>query len=434
MRLYTDAVVVTNDSSDRVVQDGCIGVEAERIVYVGPAAGAPRDAEERISLAHRIVMPGLIVAHTHLYSFLARGLAPAVAPEDFVGILEHLWWRLDRALEPEDVYWSAMGGSLSALLCGTTTLIDHHASPSCIGGSLEQIALALGQVGIRGALSYEITDRHGHDGAMAGVEENLRGLSLAAQRPGWLAARMGLHASFTLDDATLDSVAAHGCGVHVHVAEDMADVRTSVQRFGETPLQRLQRRGMLSPESIIVHGVHLTADEIGPLAASGACLVHNPRSNMNNGVGAADISAMMTAGIPVAIGTDGMGPDPGPEIMTALLLVRHQSRDPAAGWDAVRRAYCTGNTELASRIFGRKLGRLEVGAAADFVARAYDPPTPLTSATWWAHFLFGLSEAPVDRVVVGGRELVKGGEPLLLDAKRTWAACRERAGRLWSRW
>jgi putative selenium metabolism protein SsnA len=435
VRLFTDATIITNDAEDRVIEGGCIGVEDETITYVGLPESAPPAVEERISLPHRVILPGQILAHTHLYSFLARGLSPSRAPADFVDVLEHLWWRLDQAMDLEDVYWSAMGGALSALLCGTTTIIDHHASPSCIGGSLDQIARALGHIGIRGLLSYEITDRHGHRGALEGVEENLRGFALAAQRPGWLAARTGLHASFTLDDRTLDTVAERcSKGVHVHVAEDAADVSRTRERYGEEILPRLVRRGLLTAESILVHGVHLSGPDLTAIARADAFLVHNPRSNMNNGVGAADLAACAKEGVRLALGTDGMGSDPVPEMMAAMLLLRHEHRDPSAGWNLVKDMYCKGNPALASRAFGLTLGRLEVGAAADLVVRRYEPPTPLTADNWWGHQLFGLGDAPVDRVVAGGRELVRGGEPVELDAGRIWSACRDRARGLWARW
>lgn len=432
MILYTDATIVTNDEHDRVVE-GCVGVEGERIAYVGPLEGAPRH-EARVSLGGKVVMPGGIVAHTHLYGFLARGLAPADSPRDFPAVLREMWWRLDEALTLEDVYWSAMGGALEALLCGTTTLVDHHASPSCIGGSLQQVAAALGQVGIRGVICYEISDRGGHQKALEGLEENLRAVSLASTRPGWLAARMGLHASFTLEDATLDAVACQGIPIHVHLAEDAYDVTESLRRFGLTPLERLERRGLLTEGALLAHGVHLTPQEWEVVARSKAFVVHNPRSNMNNGVGWANVSAMLRAGVRVALGTDGMGQDPGPEVTTALLVARHQLRDPSVGFLESKAIYCRGNADLASEVLGVPLGRVAAGAAADFVVRSYDPPTPLDSHTWWTHYLFGLAAAPVDRVVVGGRELVRHGEPLFLDPQRIRASCREQARRLWARW
>ncbi len=434
MRLYEPAFVITNDEADRVLEGGCVGVEGDRIAYVGTPEEAPRGVEERIRLPSGVLMPGLIVAHTHLYGFFARGLAPSTPPRDFLAVLEGMWWRLDTALTLDDVYWSAMGAAVEALLCGTTTLMDHHASPSCIAGSLERIAQAVGQVGIRTLLSYEISDRHGHDEALRGLEENERAMLLASQRPGWLAARTGLHASFTLEDRTLDAVAERTNAVHVHVAEDEVDVRLSLQRHGEGVIARLARRGLLTPDTILVHGCHLSRQELDRIAHAGATLVHNPRSNMHNGVGTLDLGACAEAGVRLALGTDGMGQDPCPEMLGALLLHRHQVRSPSSGWDVVKDMYCRGNAEVASAAFGLPLGRLSVGAAADFIVRSYDPPTPLTTETWWAHQLFGLGHAPVERVVVGGRELVRGGEPVWLDLHAIRSACRAQAARLWARW
>jgi cytosine/adenosine deaminase-related metal-dependent hydrolase len=129
-----------------------------------------------------------------------------------------------------------------------------------------------------------------------------------------------------------------------------------------------------------------------------------------------------------------MGSDPAPEAMAALLLQRHRAGDPSVAWPLVQRMYCAGNARLASRTFGIPLGALTVGAAADFVARRYSPPTPLSPDNWWGHFLFGISTSPVTRVIVAGEELVRDGHPAHLDPERVWFACRQRAKGLWARW
>ncbi len=437
LKLYTNALIVTNDHEGGIIPGGCIGIDRGRIVYVGSEKFAPPVAFERkVDLGGKVVLPGMIVAHTHLYSFLARGLSPAGASSNFVEQLEKMWWRLDFALDLEDVYWSAIGGALSALLCGTTTLLDHHASPSCIRGSLEAIARAYGEVGIRGALAYEITDRNGEAGAAEGLEENKRGLESAKENPEFLAARTGLHASFTLSDKTLDAVSEKlgDAGVHIHVAEDRFDVEQARRKYGEGVIERLAKRGLLNKSSILAHGVHLCEEELEAVADSGAFLIHNPMSNMNNGVGVVDLSTCDRLGVKLAIGTDGMGPDPAPDIKTALILQRHKHCNPSVAWGLVERMYCDGNSEIATRIFGVELGRLRIGSAADFVVRNYDPPTPITKENWWGHFLFGLSAAPVDRVLVGGKELVSNGEATSIDTDRVWRSCRERARKLWQRW
>ncbi len=437
MKLYANALLITNDSENRVIQPGCMAVTNGRISYVGKETEGNFPPEvERLDMGGRVLMPGQILGHTHLYSFLARGLAPEGAPQNFVEQLQQMWWRLDRALKLEDVYWSAKGACLEALLSGTTTVIDHHASPSCIEGSLEALAKGIAEIGIRGALAYEITDRNGFEGAQQGIEENLRGMEIAKEMPGFLAARIGLHASFTLSDKTLDAVAEKmpRIGIHIHVAEDWEDVDLSRELHGGGVLQRLGIRGLLDEQSILVHGVHLEEDELHRLAESGAFLVHNPRSNMNNGVGAANLMAFEAAGVNLAMGSDGMGPDPAPEAMAALLLQRHRAGSPSVAWPLIQKIYCEGNPRLATRTFGIPLGKLEAGAAADFIVRDYQPPTPLNQDNWWGHFLFGLASTPVDMVVVAGDTLVSHGQPVNLDAGQVWHECRRRAHDLWARW
>lgn len=437
MKLYANALVITNDRNNTVYETGSVGVEGGVITFVGSEEDLQNTSQvDRVDLCGQVIMPGQILGHTHLYSYLARGLSPLGAPKGFVEQLEEMWWRLDRALMLDDVYWSAKGGCLEALLSGTTTVIDHHASPSCIRGSLEAVARGMTEVGIRGALAYEITDRNGEAGAREGLEENIDGLKLAETKPGLLAARLGLHASFTLSDKTLDLVADRrdGLGIHVHVAEDRADVASARKIHGSGVIACFSKRELLDENGILVHGVHLEPDEYDALAASSAFLVHNPRSNMNNGVGVADLSLCDSTGVKLALGSDGMGPDPAPEAMAALLLQRHRAGNPSVAWSLVQRMYCQGNPELASRTFGIPLGRLEIGAAADLVVRRYSPPTPLTSQTWWGHFLFGISTSPVERVLVAGEELIRDGLPVHIDPELVRYECRQRAAELWTRW
>ena len=230
---------------------------------------------------------GLVCAHHHLYSALARGMpAPPRTPHTFREILELVWWRLDRALDLEMLEWSAKLGALEAIESGTTAIFDHHESPNAIEGSLDVIANACAEVGIRVNCSYGVTDRHGPDGATRGLEENLRFLAQGGQ------GMVGIHAAFTCEQDTLLAAAElanrHGVGVHIHVAEGVDDI-DAVNRL----------RGLSQDSWLLVHGVHLPDDH----GLTGH-LVHNPRSNMNNSVGYA---APQRLGLPVALGTDGIG-------------------------------------------------------------------------------------------------------------------------------
>ena len=260
--------------------------------------------------------PGLVCAHHHLYSALARGMpAPPRTPSGFVEILEMVWWRLDRALDLESIRWSAMLGALEALERGCTAVIDHHESPEAIEGSLTVIADACAEVGIRVSCAYGVTDRHGADGALQGLAENERFLGDGCR------GMVGVHAAFTCTDGTLEAAAGlaaeMGVGVHVHVAEGPGDADA---------LHRL--RDLAADDWLLVHGVHLPDDH--GLAGT---MVHNPRSNMNNAVGYARPARFAN---PVALGSDGIGADMLDEFRLAYVRQRENdvtaSPETAWGW------------------------------------------------------------------------------------------------------
>ncbi len=250
-------------------------------------------------------MPGGICAHTHFYGAYARGMnIPGSAPKDFPEVLSRLWWPLDKALTPEDVYYSALVCLIDAVKHGTTTLIDHHASPNAIEGSLDWIARAVDEVGLRAALCYEVTDRDGPQKALAGVKENLRfiqSLRSSNPRPRRLAAMFGLHAGFTLSDETLrvckEAASGLDAGFHIHVAEHSVDEYDSLAKSGLRVIDRLERAGILGPKTIAAHAVHIDAREMAILAETGTWVSHQPRSNMNNGVGLPRVEEMLRCGI-----------------------------------------------------------------------------------------------------------------------------------------
>ncbi len=279
-----------------------------------------------------LVMPGFVCAHHHLYSALARGMPPPQrAPKNFVEILEKIWWRLDRALDHESIGLSAQLGSLEAVLAGTTTIVDHHASPEAIRDSLDHLADGIDSVGARAVVCYEVTDRHGTERGTEGVEENAR--FLRSNRRLNVRAMMGAHASFTIGDETMDALvgAARDAGapIHIHVAEDAADERDSLDRYGERTAHRLARRGALAEGDLIAHGVHLDPSEIDTVRTSGAWVAHNPRSNMNNAVGYAPATSL---GERVALGTDGLDGDMLMEARAAFLQSSEHTTDGGVPW------------------------------------------------------------------------------------------------------
>jgi cytosine/adenosine deaminase-related metal-dependent hydrolase len=272
--------------------------------------------------------PGAVNAHTHLYSGLAPlGMpVPSPPPETFLGILEQVWWRLDRALDPASLRAAARFYAAHALLAGTTAVFDHHESPGFIEGSLDVIADACEGLGLRAVLCYGATERNGGRAeARRGLAECRRFL-LDNERP-LVRGAVGLHASFTVSDDTIREAGQLardvGAVVHVHVAEDEADVLDARARGYAGPLQRLLALGALPPGSILAHGVHLSRVEVRRAEDAGLWLVQNPRSNRNNRVGYA---RALRVSQHVALGTDGFPADMADE-SEALHLQARAHRD-----------------------------------------------------------------------------------------------------------
>jgi putative selenium metabolism protein SsnA len=327
-----------------------------------------------------------------------------------------------------------MAAALEAVQSGCTSVIDHHASPSFIGGSLDVLAACLERVGLRGILCYETTDRNGRDGAVQGIEENRRfALRVDAERrtkgPARLVeAMIGAHAPFTLGDDTLDGLAAvvrgTGRGFHVHVSEDPFDAAHSHNAYGQDPLARLAAHGLLSDRALVAHGVHLPAADREILATSGAFLAHNARSNMNNHVGYQQALASLNR---VVLGTDGIGSDMLEECRAAYF--KHRDAGGPLGPGDFARFLQAGNV-VVQRCFGGRFGSVERGAAADLVALDYRPPTPLVAENVAGHLVFGMRSADVDTVIVNGRICMQGRR-FPFDAEPVFRQAREAAGRLW---
>ena len=330
---------------------------------------------------------GLVCGHHHLYSSLARGMpAPPHTPTGFTDILDQVWWRLDRALDLELVAWSARLGALEALECGTTAIVDHHSSPNAIEGSLDVIAAACAEVGVRVRCCYEVTDRNGVDGARAGLAENER--FLRAGGDGYV----GAHAAFTLSDDTLAAVCGLaddlGVGVHVHVAEDSADAAAGA-RFAP----------LANDDWLLAHCVHLAEVLPGTVA-------HNPRSNLNNAVGYGRPRRFPR----VVLGTDGIGADMLEEFRLAFALARADdvTVDPTVVWDWLLAA-----------------ADLVPGVADDRVTWSYEPMEP------W-HLAYTPGVRPV-RVEVGGEVVLDEHGATRVDAVEIRTRAREEAQRLFAR-
>ncbi|MEP7288056.1 MAG: putative aminohydrolase SsnA [Chloroflexota bacterium] len=426
-QLEADQAVLVRDG---VIAD--IGVTADLIAQYPDA--------ERYDARGKLLMPGNLCAHTHFYGAFSRGLAiPGAAARDFPEILRKLWWPLDKALTLEDVRLSALVSLVDAVKHGTTTLIDHHASPNAIAGSLDSIAGAVEQSGLRAVLCYEVSDRDGVDKAQAGIAENVRFLRASKAHP-TIGATFGLHASLTLSEATLQACveanAEFGGGFHIHIAEHEADQEDSLAKSGLRAVHRLEWAGILGPRTIAAHAVHVDPWELHTLRATGTWVTHQPRSNMNNAVGAAAFEAMLQGGVKLCLGNDGFSNNMWAEWKAAYLLHKVAHRDPRlAGGDEIVQVACDHNARLAETFFpGQTLGKLALGAAADLILVEYYPFTPLTAGNLAWHILFGFESSMVTATIVAGRVLMWDRQLRTLDEAAIAAEALARVPAVWARY
>ncbi len=437
--LIRNGTVVTLGENNRVIEDGAVLIENDRIKKVGKSRDFGGSYDAVINAANKVVLPGFINTHMHFYSTMVRGLGKMEPAVDFVDVLKKLWWRLDKQLLLDDCYYSALIPLIEAVKKGTTTLIDHHASPFAITGSLDRIAEAVREVGVRASLCYEVSDRDGHDIALEGIRENIRFIEKCnAEDDTYVKALFGLHASFTISDDTLktavESSRGLDTGFHLHVAEAESDEEHAMRNFGKRVVERLNEAGVLGPKTIAAHCVHVNVDEMEILKSTDTSVVHNPQSNINNAVGVADIITMTEKGLRVGLGTDAMTVNMLEELRAALFIHHLAAKDPSAGFMESMDTLTLNNAGIANRYWDIGLGEIAAGCAADVILMEYYPPTPLNADTFLGHLAFGLSQATVDTTIVGGKVLMENRELRVgVDEEELARESRKLAARLWER-
>jgi len=441
MLLIGNGRLITRDENELYIENGCVVIQDHLIIEVGSTPNMQEKYSNAsfIDARNRVIMPGLINTHMHLYSTFARGMAlKNDSPGNFMEILERLWWRLDKVLTLDDVYYSSLVALIECIKCGTTTIFDHHASPGAVEGSLFRIAEATREVGIRSCLAYEVSDRDGEAVITQGIEENRNFITHCNQsKDGMLKGMFGLHASFTLSNQTLakcrEAVEGLEAGFHVHTAEALADVTHCQTHYQQRVVERLHTFGLLGEKTIAAHCVHVNTEEMMVLQKSNTNVVHNPESNMGNAVGCAPVLDMLRQGIRVGLGTDGYTCDMFESLKVANLLQKHQQQHPSVGWMEAPAMLFEHNSNMATTHFGRRVGQLTPGAYADVIIVDYNPPTPMTANNLNSHILFGMSGRSVAMTMINGRIVMEEGKIVGIDEKQMMAKARELAIKVWQR-
>lgn len=438
--LITNATIVSWGKPNEILADSALLIDDGKIADLGPSADlAARHPDAALYDARgQLLLPGSICAHTHFYGMYSRGLAiPGEPATRFSQILDNLWWPLDQALDEESTRLSALICLVDAIKHGTTTLIDHHASPNFLTGSLDAIADEVEKSGLRAVLSYEVSDRYGEAKMRESIAENVGFIkaTMNGSRP-LLRGTFGLHAPLTISTPTLEAcmeaIQGLDVGLHIHVSESKDDGLALAKRGDGRPVEWLHRHGALGPTSIIAHAVHVDEKEIKLLAESGTWVTHQPRSNMNNAVGVAQTEKMLSLGVKVCLGNDGFSNAMWEEWKTAYLLHKIHHEDPRRmGGYTVTDIAIYNNAALASSFYHTPIGIIEKGAAADLMLVDYQAPTPLTPGNLPWHILFGFRDSMVTGTITNGQWLMKDRQLLTLDEAEITAHARELAPKVW---
>jgi len=437
--LIKNGTVITLGKKNRVLNDHSILIENGRISRIVRDNEFKGRYDKVIDASGKVVMPGFINAHMHFYSTLVRGFGKAKPSKDFVEVLKNLWWRLDKRLTLEDVYYSALIMMINAIKHGTTTLIDHHASPFAIRGSLFEIARAATIAGLRVSCCYEVSDRDGKRIREEGIAENEEFIRWTEEnRSEYIKGMFGLHAAFTLEDETLKKASEIGnslnAGFHIHCAEALSDEEHSLKKHGIRVVERLDRFEIVNDRSILAHCVHIDRNEMKIISRRGASVAHNPQSNLNNAVGIADVLNMDKLGIRVLLGTDAMTVNMLEELRVSLWAQHLRQNNPSCAFMEIANTLLKNNPEFASKHFGVRLGEISEGAAADIILIDYLPPTPLNDETATGHIIYGISQEIVDTTMVGGRILMRNKKLCIdIDEDEIYQRARRLSRSLWER-
>jgi putative selenium metabolism protein SsnA len=443
--IIKNANVITCDDQKRIIPNAWVVIGVDGIIQSVEEINSTEinqpEQQDVIDACGQYLMPASICAHTHFYGAFSRGMyIPGEAPDAFPAILEKLWWKLDKSLDEKANYYSALVCIIDAIKHGTTTLIDHHASPNSISGSLDILAKATKETGIRASLCYEVTDRDGKEKAQQGLEENSRFIKELKSNPdNHLSALFGLHASLTLSDETLKKareLCPSDMGFHIHAAEHVVDEYDSLRKSGKRVIARLNDFGILGEKTIVAHGVHIDAKEIGLLADSGTWLSHQPRSNMNNAVGLPPIESMMNAGVKVCLGNDGFSNSMWQEWNAVYLAHKLINSDPRRmPADLIFQMAIINNRDLVKTLFnGLETGVIVPGAAADLILVDYKPFTELNSDNLPWHIVFGFRESMVTNTIVHGKLIMKDKVLINLDEEAITKEAKEISTFVWKKY
>ena len=441
MILVGNGIVITQDNNNPIINNGAIVIKDNIIVEVGGynALKSKYNNYEFVDAKGKVIMPGIINNHHHIYSAFARGMDNKEATSNnFVEILERLWWKMDKKLTLEDTKYSAYTTYIDCIKNGVTTVFDHHASPYSITDSLFTIGDVAKELGMRTTLCYEVSDRDGVDITNEGIYENVNFIKYANKDDSdMIKGLFGLHASFTLSNNTLEKCAKEmeglNTGYHVHAAEGIADLHDTLKVSGKRVIERLNDYNILGNKTLAVHCIHINNSEMDLLKSTNTNVINNPESNMGNAVGCSPVLEMLNKGVTVGMGTDGYTSDMFESMKVFPIIQRHNRCHPSVAFNETFKLLFENNKIIADKYFNKEVGVLKEGAYADIIVLDYNPLTPMNANNLHGHMLFGFTGRSVITTIINGKIIMKDRELLNIDEEKIFRKSRELAQKLWEK-
>ncbi|MFA5283948.1 MAG: amidohydrolase family protein [Bacilli bacterium] len=404
----------------------------KKIIASGPMSLFKNKGYQVIDGKGQLLLPGLVCCHTHIYSIFARGMSLPFNPHNFQEILDQLWWKMDHYIDNKTTFYSGVVAAREYMLNGVTTLIDHHASGTDILSSLENLKKAVvDEAHMRALFAFETSDRYPVDLA---IKENKN--FIAKHRDEHVAGLFGLHASMSLSDKTLDLVhkSLNGAPIHIHVAESDMDEADCLKKYRERIINRLDRFQLLTPNSLIVHGVYVNDDELKIIKARQVYMVCNTTSNMNNAVGLPNIKNFLNHKIKVLIGNDGLSSNIANEYVNALFTSHLKNDSPTTLNLGDILQMINYSYEYVGKMLKIKLGQIAGEFEADFMLLPYTPPTKMDQGNAFGHIFYGIFNAlKPQEVYASGRRVVHNYKAVNKRLNRDYDDAHIVADELWNR-
>ncbi|NUU99872.1 amidohydrolase [Marinitoga sp. 1154] len=387
-----------------------------------------KDNEEIIDFKGKLIMPGFVNGHTHIYSTFARGMSVEFNPKSFSDILKQLWWKLDSKIDLEITYYSSLISGIELIKNGITSVIDHHASGISIKGTLNELKKGLSdEIGIRGIFCFETSDRFDVDEC---IQENSEFLKNSSEK---YAGMFGLHASLSLSNETLKKVSENlnGAPIHIHVAESIEDEEDSINKYGKRVVERLEEFNLLTKNSILSHCVHIDKKEAEIMSKYDIYVALNPTSNMNNAVGLPNYKLLKEKGINTIVGNDGLGYNITREYLNLYFTQKYRYNNPLFfNFEDLKRNI-DNVYNLVGEMLGIKLGRIKGGYKADMISFEYKPFTPIDESNILGHVFFGIwDNLDVADTIVNGEFLMKDRE-VKFEVEKIYNEAKKIAENLW---